>query len=431
MESTSAKRHAPEQSAPASKKNKATLERLCASCHQPKRPDEFSKGQRKKGALACCKPCVALVRDPGVVGAKQQQGAKQPPPPQMNAKQKQMLCCFVCHVNKSIVSFNKKDRKQACAEPRCSECSAKDAKELDRQRREVEREKQAVEREKQAVEREKRETEQKEINRIAYLKESAMLAANGPQMKMPTFEVPGMGTLWGERDGYECPALVFHSSTTALESLLVGSYDLVFYCTHGDDDSSVQNRVTKGTLEFTQCVQDDEATGPGKITGTIAVDKSVKNSMYMHRFDSKITCESSSSCSFQVSNMDELENIAFEHDVTGTIQRVAKRQAVRYMPEGEDALDHQREYAQSIQFENATQAQSILDSYPCGNEPLLWLTNHMKFPVEVSRLVGGFATRKPPPIFFFEEDDLWLTFEWHEGHHGDGFGTNLVARRRR
>jgi hypothetical protein len=185
---------------------------------------------------------------------------------------------------------------------------------------------------------------------------------------------------------------------------------------------------------------DDEATG--KVTGSIAVDKSVKNDIYLHLYDLKITCESGSASSFQVTNTDVLENIRADK-LSGTIQRVAKRQAVRYMPEGEDyaegedydegedvAITYRQEYRQSIQFENETEAQSILDSYPCGKEPLLCLSNHMQFPVEVSRLVTGFATSKPSPIFFFEEDDLFLTFEWDPSYH-HSFATVLVARRRR
>ena len=128
--------------------------------------------------------------------------------------------------------------------------------------------------------------------------------------------------------------------------------------------------------------------------------------------------------------MDELGNIC-EDEVSGTIQRVAKRRAVRYMPEGQHAIDYQRQYAQSIQFENETEAQSIMDNFVCRNEPLLWLSNHMQYPDQVSALVRGFATSKPPPVFFFEEDDLWLTFDWHPCHYGDDFGTTLVARRRR
>jgi hypothetical protein len=57
--STSSKRKAQEQSAPHVKKNKATPEKICASCNQAKSEGEFSEGQRKKAAyLARCKPCV-------------------------------------------------------------------------------------------------------------------------------------------------------------------------------------------------------------------------------------------------------------------------------------------------------------------------------------------------------------------------------------
>jgi hypothetical protein len=203
MESTSGKRKAEEQSAPHAKKNQATPERLCASCKQAKRLDEFSKGQRKKGVLARCKPCV--VGDQGVVDAKQK-GQQQ----QIDGKPKKILCCFVCKVSKSIDSFYKKERRQGCAEPKCNECSDSAA----RQRQEVERERQEAERQKREAERQKREAVREEKEAKKYAERLECEKANGPQIEMPTFGAPGFGPT---------PAMVFHQSPTTLESLLVGS----------------------------------------------------------------------------------------------------------------------------------------------------------------------------------------------------------------
>jgi hypothetical protein len=251
MESTSSKRKAEEQSAaPDAKKIKEQPGRLCAGCHQAKDNNEFSKGQKKKGAEARCKPCIQLTMQQGQgdvdANAKQQQ------------QQQQMMCCASCHANNSIASFSKKERKRG-AEARCMECSNKDQQE----RQKAEREREAVEQEKQEAEREKQQ-------KIADLKEQAFLASNGPQLKMPTFEVPGFGTLCAEAADYTCPGMAFHQSPTSLESL-VGSYDLIFYYTYGGVNDNPANRVTKGSLDFTM----DEATG--EVTGSVAIDKSVKN----------------------------------------------------------------------------------------------------------------------------------------------------------
>jgi hypothetical protein len=357
--------------------------------------------------LGRCKPCMDQDQ-------RQQIDAKQQ---QKQEEQHRILCCASC--NKSIDNISKKERKRG-AEARCNECNP-----LIRAKKEAQQARQKAQKEREKAERAIRDAEKRERSRIEYLAEEAMKEANGPQIEMPTFEVPGFGTLWGPSDEYECPAMVFHQSPTNIEAL-VGSYDFVFYSTQGSGEEHHMNRVTKGSLDFTM----DEATG--KLTGSIAMDKSVKNDMFQHHCDSKIACESSSfgSLSFQITNMAELKNI-YEDEVSGTIQRVAKRRAVRYMPEGQDAIDYQREHAQSIQFENETEAQSILDNFECRNEPLLWLSNHMQYPEQVSALVRGFASSRPPPIFFFEEDDLWLTFDWCPCHHGGDFGTTLVARRRR
>jgi hypothetical protein len=259
MESTSSdhsKRKAAEEqsAAPDAKKIKEQQpERLCAGCHQAKHSNDFSKGQKKKGAEARCKPCIQKQSS-----IHQGQGDVDP------KLQGQMMCCASCQVNKSIATFSKKEKKRG-AEARCMKCSEREGKKAQQER-------QKAEREKREVEREKREVERRELFRIADLKEQALSATNGPQIEMPTFEVPSFGTLWGEDDDYTCPAMVFHHSPTTFESL-VGSYDLIFYYTHGDGDEIRANRVTKGSLDFTM----DEATR--ELTGSVAIDKSVKNAI--------------------------------------------------------------------------------------------------------------------------------------------------------
>jgi hypothetical protein len=257
--------------------------------HQAKQKDKFYKKQWKRGAEARCKPCV----DPGKGAVNSNQQGQQ-----------QMMCCASCKENKLSGSFYKKEQKRG-AEARCNECS-------DREDKKAQQERQKAERERQEALQKEREVERLERDRIAGLKERAFLEANGPQIKMPTFEVPGFGTLWGKDDDYTCPGMVFHQSPPTLESL-VGSYDLIFYYSYGGGEENHQNRVTKGSLDFVM----DEATG--ELTGSVAIDKSVKNAIWSHRYDSKITCESGSS-DFQVTNMDELENLSLD-EVSGTIER--------------------------------------------------------------------------------------------------------------
>jgi hypothetical protein len=425
----------------------------CSSCNTSNA--DFSKKERKRGAEAQCNACNpllganreaqqarqkaerALTREARQARQKAeketkkaeraltieaQQARQKAEKERKKAERALPMCCASC--NKSNIDFSKKERKRG-AEAQCNACNP-----LIIANREAQQARRKAEKERIKAEQAIRQAEEQEHYRLEYLAEKAIKVANGPQIEMPTFEVPGFGTLWGPDEDYEyadykCPEMAFHQSPTTLESL-VGSYDLVFYNTQGGGEDHHNNRLTKGSLDFTI----DEATG--ELTGSIAIDKSVKNDMFQHRHDSKITCQNGERgyLSFQVTNMDELENIC-EDEVSGTIQRVAKRRAVRYMPEGQYTIDYQREYGQSIQFENETEAQSILDRFTCGNEQLLWLSNHMQVPEQVSALVRGFASSKPLPIFFFEEDDLWLTFEWHVCHRGDDFGTTLVARRRR
>jgi hypothetical protein len=88
-------------------------------------------------------------------------------------------------------------------------------------------------------------------------------------------------------------------------------------------------------------------------------------------------------------------------EITGTIQRVAKRQAVRYMQRTDRTLSIINEYAQSILFEN--ERESILDTYACENEPLCGCPTTC-YNFRASLFIGnGFATCKPIPFSFFEE----------------------------
>ncbi len=72
-------------------------------------------------------------------------------------------------------------------------CFNREGKKAQQERQKAEREAQQAYLEKLGLDRENRE-------KIAYLKDQAWLASNGPQLKMPTFEVPGFGTLWEEAD---------------------------------------------------------------------------------------------------------------------------------------------------------------------------------------------------------------------------------------
>jgi hypothetical protein len=233
--------------------------------------------------------------------------------------------------------------------------------------REAAEKRKALELERQ-LERDKLRAQQQQM---ADLKEQEWLEGNGPQIQMPTFEVPGDGTSWASDE--ETPEVTFKNMPTLAS--LVGSYDLIFYYNAGDEEGIPKNRATKGSLDFTI-----DATG--ELHGIVALHKSVKNASWDHRYDAKITCKSDEEQeqdkavgAFEVTNIEELENLCYE-DVQGTIQRVATRQAVRYMPECEDddVEDYQLDYGESIQFGNAQEAQLILDKY--HQEPFLWLCSH-------------------------------------------------------
>jgi hypothetical protein len=88
----------------------------------------------------------------------------------------------------------------------------------------------------------------------------------------------------------------------------------------------------------------------------------------------------------EVTNTDQLKNFCVD-EITGTIQRVAKRQAVRYMQRTTGRfIDYQLEYAQSILFEN--ERESILDTYAYENRNCFVVVQpHAKLPEQVSSLV--------------------------------------------
>jgi len=196
---------------------------------------------------------------------------------------------------------------------------------------------------------------------------------------MPTFEVPGERTPWDPDKG-EAPGITFKNITTLASLVGVGSYDLIFYYNAGGE--TVENRATKGSLDFTI-----DATG--ELHGIVTVHKSVKNAIWYHHYDAKIPSkadeeeQAKADRAFELTNIEELENLCYDNDVQGTIQRVASRQAVRYMPkcfEDGDIEDYQRAYGQSIRFGNAQEAQLILDKYQQCNpgESFTWLCNPNK-----------------------------------------------------
>jgi len=310
-------------------------------------------------------------------------------------------------------------------EGRCIPCGTEHNKVIERQKSQQRK-----------AELERRAAEQAEQQRLAVLqaelRKKEQLQSFGPQWtNPPTFEVPGGETPWFEREtspfyDYRCPELVFQPSITAPE-LAGTTYDLIYYYVEDGEQEVIQNRATKGTLEFTV---DEE----GAVHGTVAVDKCVKASHFHHRTDVKFTCETVnedalSVCKFKVSNVDDLEAVVDQAE--GTIQRIAQRQAIRYMPESLEGLEHQHAYASSIQFgENVNQAETILKNFLSG-EPPLWMENHLDLPRAISQRIFQFARSKPVPILMIENGDLRLFFDWNADPREPAFTTNFIARPRR
>lgn len=342
-------------------------------------------------------------------------------------------CCLDCQKLKPKNEFWKKQWKACFHTPntgRCIPCGIEHNKVLERQKVQVRK-----------AEQERRAAEHAEQQRLAVLqaelREKEKLESYGPQWtNPPTFEIPGWATPWLEREtspfyDYRCPELVFQPSITAPE--LVGTtYDLIYYYVEDGEQEVIKNRATKGTLEFTV---DDE----GAVHGTVAVDKCVKGSHYHHQTDVKFTCETvdddalpeeANVCKFEVSNAGDLA--ACVEEAEGTIQRIAQRQAIRYMPESLEGHEHQHEYASSIQFgEDVNQAETILKNF-LSVEPLLWMEKHLDLPPSILQRVLQFARSKPVPILIIEEGDLRLSFDWNDDpHRRPAFDTNFIARPRR
>jgi hypothetical protein len=419
--------------------------RLCASCNQVKSRDLFSKRPKIEEEIGMCNPCVQGRLAAPNATSKGAAGE--------TTEIKGALCCVGCSACK-MESFSKAQRKLG-ASAQCNTCVNKERAEKQKAEKKccagckksknpgcfskaqillgasaqcikcVRIVEAAVEEEarRPALELERENARKK--YQMEVLKEQKWMEDNGTQIKMSTFEVPGAQTPWDPDDllGYS-PEVTYKGIPTLAS--LVGSYDLIFYyCAGGEED---ENRATKGSLDFTI-----DATG--ELHGIVALHNSVKNDVWHHHYDAKITCKQSKWISaFELTNMEELENLCYDNDVEGTIRRVATRQAVRYMPEssdGDDIKDYERDYGKSIQSGNSQEAQLILDKYLQCNaeEPFTWLCNHKNLPVGLSSLIRGFATSKPQPIFFFEEDDLFLTFDWSTCQH-EGYKTVLVARRR-
>jgi hypothetical protein len=269
------------------------------------------------------------------------------------------------------------------------------------------------------------------------------LYANGPQVKMPTFQAPGCGNPFDDSDEVS-PYVKFERSCP--EESLIGEYDLIFYYTEAFYESCWRNRATKGCLKF-------EMDGDGKIHGSLSVNREMRSDMPYHMGDEvKIDAD------FKVSNIDEIICVDEVDVACVSIHRVAKRHAVKYMPEGDglpqreplrrrrqrrgkkftytqeeeeeeenESSNFLQDYYNSIQFETPEEAEEIVKQY---NQPPLWMTKHLKLPSCLASLVQEFVGKyKPPPVLLFEKGDLFVEFNWFE-HIIESYSSTFVARPR-
>lgn len=370
----------------------------CSMCKKAKGTmTEYSKKERSQGDLAKCKYCVEI------------DGT---------------LTCASCNEEKERVLFDSQERRKE-ARAKCISC-------CEREQREMEE----IMRARIQAENERRRAEYEQKERIR----KQQIDANGPQIKMPTFQVPGCGGGPFDDSEYVCPYIEFENSSQLPVESLIGEYDLIFYYTKEFDELCWRNRATKGCLKF-------EMDDQGKLHGSLSVNKELRSDMPYHMGD-----EVRIGPDFMVSNIEEIITLDDVSDVSVSIERVAKRHAVKYMPEGDglpkmkpqkrkrgkkyipyttDDEDDQpnflRDYYDSIQFETTEEAQIILDRY---NQAPLWMTNHLKLPSSLLLLIQEFVGRyKPIPVLFFEKGDLFVEIQWFE-HICEGYSSTFVARPR-
>lgn len=405
----------------------------CAVCGNAKdTKKEFYRKERQRGSHATCTSCVLLATT---------------------------LKCAMCQKNKEMKCFSKKDRDQG-NQATCKHClqesgtltceSCRKVKKklfFDGQQQQMgekakcrnccDREFYNKERKQLEMERARIPDEYKDSPDIT----KRQLYANGPQVKMPTFQPPGSGYPLDDDSDKVSPNVEFERSCP--EESLIGEYDLIFYYAIGVfDPLSSKNRATKGWLKF-------EMDGDGKIHGSLSVNKELRSDMPYHMGD-----EVKIGPDFMVSNIDEIICVDELDDVRVDVDRVAERHAVKYMPEGDglpeseppfawrrrrrrgkkyaqeedpESTNFLKDYFDSIQFETPEEAEELLNRH---NEPPLWMANHLKLPSCLARLIQEFVGKyKPPPALIFEKGDIFVEFHWFE-HIVEGYSSTFVARPR-
>lgn len=254
------------------------------------------------------------------------------------------------------------------------------------------------------------------------------------QLSMPTFEIPGQSPIWNTDRSVTSPSFSFRNELDLDTLLKVGTYDLIYYyCLDDGEEETQHNRATKGTLSFTK--GEDEKS----IKGLVSIDMSVRKDLFPHHVDLELKVldknqHGRSGLSFEITNHESLRhdwqiNRVEEDGIIGEINILEHRLAIRYMPERVEELDYPMEYAQSIQFDNVQEAETLLHNYEIG-ERYLWLENHLNLPSEVSRVIRKFTSQIPQPVLLFEQDDIHLDLVWDDSC-GEYFGTCLVARPRK
>ena len=254
------------------------------------------------------------------------------------------------------------------------------------------------------------------------------------QLSMPTFEIPGQSPIWSADRSVTSPSFSFRNELDLDTLLKVGTYDLVYYyCIDDGEEETQHNRATKGIVSFSK--GEDEKS----LKGFVSIDMSVRKDLFPHHVDLELKVMETnqngrSGLSFEITNHESLRhdwqiNRGEEDGIFGEMNILEQRLAIRYMPERVEELDYPMEYAQSIQFDNVQEAETLLHNYEIG-ERYLWLENHLNLPSEVSRVIRKFTSQIPQPVLLFEQDDIHLDFVWDDSP-GEYIGTCLVARPRK